>query len=118
MTDVPELSKTIQSVSSFLGLQLALITLFTSELARRLADEHSRIGGPREGSVKAVKRSAWILFAVTSAAVLIQAPLVWQAFSTCCTGSYRPILWSFVLVWVLLVPLLLWQSSIAWNSRN
>jgi len=113
-----EIEGAIGSVASLLGLLLALITLFTSELARRLADERTRTGGSRGSTMRIIRNSAWALLTVTSASAIILAPLLIDAVSTCCGGSYSPILWAFVLVWLLLVPLVVWQWSVARSASS
>jgi hypothetical protein len=118
MTNVVEIEEAIASVASLLGLLLALVTLFTSELARRLSDERTRTGGSRSETMRTIGISSWALLVVTLASALVLAPLVTDAVSTCCAGTYRPVLWAFVLVWLLLIPLMVWQWSVARSASS
>ena len=49
------LADQVAQARTFLGLLLALVTLFTSEQARRLGDERTREGGAHPERLKSIR---------------------------------------------------------------
>jgi hypothetical protein len=90
-----------------------LVTLFTSEQARSLDAEGSRSGGGRRSGYMRIAGIAVGLALVTIAALVSMFPLTSDVVRTCCSPTWDPSLSLFALVSALLVPLAVWQVSIA-----
>lgn len=108
----------VSDAASLTGLLLVLVTLFTSEQARSLDNERRRLGGAEAGSRKRIRTLALALAAVTLLCILALAPLVAQIIKECCSGAWNPVRALFLLVWVLLFPLIIWQLSIAKGASS
>lgn len=105
------LSKEVGDAGALLGLVLAIVTLFTSEQARRLEAELAKVSfeSARQREIR------WVTSAVllaTAAAIFGLAPLARRAISTSGGNEIEPVLWIFVIAWFLLGGLLIWQASI------
>jgi hypothetical protein len=112
------LSERVASASTLLGLLLVLVTLFTSEQSRSLEMEEQRTGGAQPGSYRRIALTAIGLALVTLTSLGSLASLVWDVVRLCCRGGWDSTLAVFVLVWLLLVPLSVWQLSVgrhAWK---
>lgn len=108
----------VSSASTLVGLLLVLVTLFTSEQARSLEVEEHRTGGAQPGSYRRIALTAVGLALVTLASLLSLCTLVWDVLRLCCGSGWDSTLAVFVLVWVLLIPLCMWQVSVgrrAWK---
>ena len=103
----------IAAASGGIGVVLVLISLFTSEQARRNDTERVRTGGPKQSSAMATCRISIALAVTTSLALVALAPLAIDVIGTCCSGRWRADSAIFVLLWLLLVPLVAWQVGIA-----
>jgi hypothetical protein len=111
------LSDQVADAANLVGLLLALVTLFTSEQSRRLADERARQGGGRPDRLTAIRYACVGLGAVTGAALAFLLPLVLDVLGAIGDDEWEPVLGVFVLTYVLLVALLCWQVSIGRRSR-
>ncbi len=116
--DSPGVVQDIGDVSGLLGLLLLLVTLFTSEQARDLDREETRRGGPRRRSVGRISIIAGILAVVTTVGLVGLTPLAVDVLDTCCRGRWQPVLFVFLLVWLLLIALVAWQMLILVRSRR
>jgi hypothetical protein len=108
----------VASASTLLGLLLVLVTLFTSEQARSLEVEEHRTGGAQPGSYRRIALTAIGLALVTLASLGSLVSLVWDVLRLCCGGGWDSTLAVFLLVWLLLIPLSVWQISVgsrAWK---
>lgn len=103
----------VGDASTLVGVLLVLITLFTSEQARALDVERHRDGGPRLSALRRVAAVAAVLAVVTAISWLTLVPLGLDVVRTCCSGSSEPVLQIFDLVWMLMVPLVVWQVLVA-----
>jgi hypothetical protein len=105
------LSREIGDAGALLGLVLAIVTLFTSEQARRLEAELAKPSFDRARQREIRWVTSGVLVA-TAAAIFGLAPLARQAISTSGGNEIEPVLWIFVITWFLLGGLLIWQASI------
>lgn len=115
------LAEQVGDAAGLLGLLLALNTLFTAEQARRLEEERAREGGARRRPVATVRSITAALGLVTSAALVMLAPLVVDILDTIGGDRWEPVLGVFVLTWLLLVGLLVWQGVITirgWRTQT
>lgn len=110
------LSDQVADAASLVGLLLALVTLFTSEQSRRLADERSRQGGARPDRLRSVRYACLGLGAVTAGALAFLLPLVVDVIGAVGDDEWEPVLGVFVLTYLLLVALLCWQVAIGRRS--
>lgn len=108
----------VDSVTAGVGVVLVLIALFTSEQARRNDTERTREGGARGAVVSTTVKIAVGLVVITALTFAALAPLAVQILDTCCGGSWNASQAVFLLLWVLLVPLAIWQVFIARESRR
>jgi O-antigen/teichoic acid export membrane protein len=111
----------VSSASTLLGLLLVLVTLFTSEQARSLEVEQHRAGGAQAGSYKRIALTTSGLALVTLASLISLSSLAWDILRLCCGQDWDPALAVFLLVWLLLIPLAVWQVSVArraWKLRK
>lgn len=113
----PPLSAQVGSAASLLGLFLALVTLFTTEQARRLADEHQREGGADSGRVRIVRCFSIGLAAATAASIALLIPLVVDVLDAIGSNRWEPVLGVFLLTYLLLIALLVWQIWLAVRAR-
>jgi hypothetical protein len=111
------LAEQVAEAANLVGLMLALVTLFTSEQGRRLADERSRQGGPRPGRLRSVRLVCVALAVVTVGALVALAPLVLDVLRAVGDAAWEPVLAVFVLTYLLLGALLVWQVALAVRSR-
>ncbi|MEX0863508.1 MAG: hypothetical protein WD269_01380 [Acidimicrobiia bacterium] len=116
MISLDEVVVDIQSVASLIGLELALVTLFTSELARRLGEERRREGGSNPDSVRQIKRLSGGLLAVTVLSISALVPLWIKAVNLIAEGN--TVIWLFLLTALLLVPLASWQLALVTYRRQ
>jgi hypothetical protein len=103
----------VQSATSLLGLLIILITLFTSEQSRALDAERHRVGGPRRSATRRTAILCAALALVTVTTLIALASLAWRIAFPCCANLSEPGLAVFELVFVLLVPLAVWQVGLA-----
>ncbi len=110
-------SSNVNSASAMLGTLLVLLTLFTSELARRYADCQSRPDCRRSERSQLVVASSAVALVTTASFI----SLVWvagPALGAAGTTSWEPSFVVLLLVWLLLLPLLAWQVSLALGSSK
>jgi hypothetical protein len=110
------LGEQVSQAANLLGLLLALVTLFTSEQARRLSEEQEREGGPRRPRLRAIRLSSAGLAFVTAGALVLLAPLVRDVIGAVGDDNWEPVLGVFALTYLLLVALLVWQAVIGRRS--
>jgi hypothetical protein len=112
------LADQIGQASNLVGLLLVLVTLFTSEQARRLTEERSRVGGPNRTNLRLTFWLSIGLALVTIASIAVLEPLVSDVLGTIGTNRFGPVFAVFVLVWALLFFLGAWQISLFLRSRG
>lgn len=108
----------IGQASGLIGLLPVLVTLFTSEQARALEAERRREGGATPQAKRRIMVISLSLAGVTVAALFALSPLVWDVLGAWGEGEGDPLQIVFALVWLLLVPLTVWQLSIALGARR
>ncbi len=111
------LSDQVGQAANLVGLLLALVTLFTSEQARRLADERTREGGARHSRLTSIRYASVGLGAVTVTSLGLLGPLVFDVVKAIGGDDWQPVLGVFALVYLLLVALLCWQVTLAFRSK-
>lgn len=108
-----ELEGQVGATVDLIGVLVALVTLFTLEQQRRLDQERLREGGASRKELDKVRNLTIGLGLVTGLATGILAPLFYGALRTFSLGApTSAVLSVFVLVWLLLVALLIWQISL------
>jgi hypothetical protein len=108
------LPREVADAASILGLFLVLLTLFTSEQARRLDVELGKsefADRPR----KEIQAIAAALGLFTVAAVVGLAGLARRSIGSINLTHLDAVLWIFVLSWFLLGGLVTWQATIVAN---
>jgi hypothetical protein len=111
------LGEQVAQASNLLGLLLALDTLFTTEQARRLAEERTRVGGARRAALRTAVLTCAGLAAVTAAALASLTPLAVDVLGTLGESSWQPVFGVFLLTYVLLLGLVVWQISLGARAR-
>jgi protein-S-isoprenylcysteine O-methyltransferase Ste14 len=115
---VPGLDEQVAQAASLLGLLLALDTLFTTEQARRLAEERTRTGGAKRSALRATLVTCIALAAVTLAALASLTPLAIDVVGTIGgERSWQPVFGVFLLTYVLLIGLVAWQILLTIRAR-
>ena len=112
------LADQVGQASNLVGLLLVLLTLFTSEQTRRLAEERKSTGG---ADPKVLAQIRWLsvgLALVTVASIAVLFPVVRSVIAAIGTSAFTPVLAIFALVWTLLIALIVWQLSIAITSHK
>lgn len=99
--------------STELGPLLAIIALFTAALSSTLQSEATREGGAHPGARKRIMALSVALAIVSVVSFVTLLSLVRVVIDTHGTGSWEPAFWVFLLVYLLLVPLGIWQFCIA-----
>ncbi|MGC2191893.1 MAG: hypothetical protein WA751_06140 [Candidatus Dormiibacterota bacterium] len=106
----------VNAASAMLGTLLVLLTLFTSELARRYGNVQS---GP-----DCSRSDRWQLISASVAVALITAcsfiSLGWvavPAIESVGTRAWDPTFVVLLLIWLLLLPLFAWQFLLARSAR-
>lgn len=108
----------VEAAASLLGLLLALVTLFTSEQAKRLEDERSLEGGARRNRMSSIRYSCIGLGVVTFGSVALLGPLVIDVVKAVGGDEWQPVLGVFALAYLLLCALLFWQVALAFKSAK
>jgi hypothetical protein len=106
-------SQQVADASSVLGLLLAIIALFTAALSSTVQSEKTRQGGAHPGAWRRLFALSVALAIVSVASLVSLISLVRLVIDTYGTHSWEPAFWVFLLVYLLLVPLCIWQVSIA-----
>jgi tellurite resistance protein TehA-like permease len=114
---MPALDEQIAQASNLVGLLLALDTLFTTEQARRLVGERTRVGGAKPAALRAAFVTCVGLAVVTVAALASLTPLAVDVVETLGESSWQPVFGVFLLAYGLLVGLVAWQISLAVRAR-
>jgi ascorbate-specific PTS system EIIC-type component UlaA len=114
---VPALDEQVAQASSLVGLLLALDTLFTTEQARRLAEERTRTGGAKRSVLRATLLTCILLAAVTLAALVSLTPLAIDVLGTLGETDWQPVFGVFLLTYALLVGLVVWQVMLTVRAR-
>jgi hypothetical protein len=107
----------VAQAANLLGLLLALVTLFTSEQARRLADERAREGGARASRLSSIRLTCVGLGAVTLGALIFLAPIVLDVLRTVGDDDWISVFGVFLLTYLLLGALLVWQAVLGARSH-
>jgi hypothetical protein len=113
----PSLGEQVSEAANLLGLLLALVTLFTSEQARRLGDERGREGGARPQRLISVRYVCVGLGATTAAALAFLGPLMLDVLGAVGGDEWEPLFGVFALTYLLLVALLAWQIVLGMRTR-
>jgi len=103
----------VSDAVNVLSLLLVLVTLFTSAQSSTLQSERTRVGGPHLGTWRRVATVSALLAVVSLASLVSLIPAVHLVIRSHGTKGWESTFWVFLLVWVLLVPLCVWQVSIA-----
>ena len=106
-------SHQVTDASTELGLLLAIIALFTASLSSTLQSEMTRQGGAHQGAWRRIIALSGALAAVSVASLASLLSLVRVVIDSHGTRSWEPAFWVFLLVYLLLVPLCIWQVCIA-----
>jgi len=106
-------SQQVSDASTELGLLLAIIALFTAALSSTLQSEMTREGGAHQGARRRIVAMSGALAIVSVASLASLLSLVRVVIDAHGTRSWEPAFWVFLLVYLLLVPLCIWQVSIA-----
>ena len=106
-------SQQVTDASTELGLLLAIISLFTVALSGTLQSELTREGGAHQDAWRRIMALSVALAAVSVASLASLLPLARVVIDTHGTRSWEPAFWVFLLVYLLLVPLCIWQACIA-----
>ena len=104
--------KQISDIASLMGLLLALVTLFTSELQRRFQEESTHVGGSRRSVRVQIGATALVLAVTTIGAIVASSPLIRPAIERFGSPEWQPAFGVFVLVIGLLLGLVVWQLGI------
>jgi len=115
---MPTLAEQVGDAAGLLGLFLALVTLFTTEQSRRLADERSRPGGSRTDRLRTIRLFTIGLAAATVGSIAFLLPLFLDVLGTIGDDDWVPVLGVFILTYVLLIALLVWQLVLAAGTRK
>jgi hypothetical protein len=115
---IKALTDQVKTASALVGLLLALITLFTAEQARRLADERNQIGGGRPKQLRTIRLMSIALAVVTTVTVIALWPVVHDVLDAHDTKKWQSVFAVFLLTWVLLIALIGWQIGLAWNAHQ
>jgi drug/metabolite transporter (DMT)-like permease len=106
-------SQQVTDASTQLGLLLAIIALFTAALSSTLQSENTRQGGAHPKAWRRIMTLSVSLAVVSVASLVSLLSLVRLVIDSHGTRSWEPAFWVFLLVYVLLIPLCIWQISIA-----
>ena len=106
-------SQQVTDASGALGLLLAIVALFTSAQASTLQSERARQGGPNNGAKPRIAILSFTLAAVSGASLVSLFPVAWAVVDAIGTRGWEPAFGVFLLVYLLLVPLCVWQVTIA-----
>ena len=106
-------SQQVTDAATELGLLLAIIALFTGALSNTLQSEKTRDPGPHEGAWLRIMALSIALAIVSIASLLSLLSLVRLVIDSHGTRSWEPAFWVFLLVYLLLIPLFIWQVIIA-----
>ena len=105
-------SQQVTDAASELGLLLAIIALFTGALSATLQSEKTREPTPHEGAWLRIMGLSIALAVVSIASFLSLLSLVRLVIDSHGTRSWEPAFWVFLLVYLLLIPLCIWQAII------
>jgi hypothetical protein len=108
----------VRDAANLLGLLLALDTLFTTEQARRLAEQRAREGGARRHALRGVRLAALGLAVLTAGSVAILAPLMSGVLGAVGGDDWEPVLGVFALTYLLLVALFVWQIQLVVRAHR
>jgi uncharacterized membrane protein YcjF (UPF0283 family) len=119
MIVVAGLDDTIGNFGSLVGLILALITLFTGARDTSVRSlEEGPLTAEKKGHLRAESRLSWWLFGATLLLLFAGGPLWIRTLTHWSWSTDHSIRWGFIIVWLLLVPLGLWQINIARRARE
>jgi hypothetical protein len=108
----PTLADQIGQAANLVGLLLALITLFTSNRSERLREERRAVGGPKRERLNEILAAGVGLAVVTAMATAALASLARKAALAVWHRTDDPVASVFLLVWLLLIMLIVWQVVI------
>jgi cation transporter-like permease len=106
-------SAQVTDASTELGLLLAIVALFTAALSTTLQSENTREKGPHPNAWRRIMALSVALAIVSIASIVSLLSLVRLVIDSHGTRSWEPAFWVFLLVYLLLVPLCIWQIFIA-----
>lgn len=112
------LADTITATGSVTGLFLTLVTLFTNEQSRLREIEQTREGGGELGNLTRIRRFTWALLGVTVVTWVVLLPTVVEVLRRGPGWPPHPVLTMFVLTWLLLIGLAVWQVAIIRSSSR
>jgi hypothetical protein len=108
----PTLTDQIGQAANLVGLLLALITLFTSNRSERIQEERRAVGGPRRERLNEILAIGVGLAVVTALATAALAGLAHKAVLAVWHRTDDPVSSVFLLVWLMLGALFVWQVVI------
>ncbi len=106
----------VTDAATELGVLLAIIELFTGALSAFLQSESARQGGAHKGARRQIIGLSIALALVSIASILSLLSLVRLVIDSHGTRSWEPAFWVFLLVYLLLIPLCIWQIIIAFGA--
>ena len=111
-------SQQVTDAATELGLLLAIIALFTGALSSTLQSESTRQGGAHKGARRRIMGLSIALALVSIASILSLLSLVRLVIDSHGTRAWEPAFWVFLLVYLLLIPLCIWQVIIAFGASR
>jgi len=106
-------SEQVTDASTELGILLAIVAQFTGGLSSTLQSERTRVGGPHAKAWRRIMGLSVALAVVSVASLVSLLSLVRLVIDSHGTKSWESAFWVFLLVYLLLIPLFIWQASIA-----
>ena len=98
---------------NFLGILLLLVILFTSALSTSLSAEFIREGGQKTQRCKNIMQLSSMLAFVTTATLISISPTLYKVVISYTSNDWQHSYFLFVIVYLLLIPLWIWQVRIA-----
>jgi lysylphosphatidylglycerol synthetase-like protein (DUF2156 family) len=106
-------SQQVADVSAQIGPLLAIIALFTAALSGTVQSEKTRDGGAHKGAKRRIVVLSISLSVVSAVSIISLLSLACAVIDAHGTRSWESAFWVFLLVYLLLIPLCLWQVIIA-----
>jgi hypothetical protein len=106
-------SAQVTDASAELGILLAVIAQFTVGLSSTLQAERTRANGPHPKAWRRIMGLSLALAVVSAVSLISLLSLVRLVIDSHGTSSWEPAFWVFLFVYLLLIPLCIWQVSIA-----
>jgi magnesium-transporting ATPase (P-type) len=99
----------INDAATEIGPLLAVIALFSAALSANLQAEKTRAGGSHRGAKPRIAALSLAMAFVSIVSFISLTSLAHSALKAHGTSSWEPAFWVFLLVYVLLIPLCVWQ---------